>query len=85
MLKEDWPHSKWKNVIWLNDTAQPGEGHGKKGWEAAVVNRKYQSRRGDEDEDLDEELAWHLSHAVILVEVPKRRDRIAVEGPAGLI
>lgn len=44
---------------------------------------KYRPRPEDMDgtdyDDIDEELHWQLSHAVILVRVPTRRDRGATD------
>jgi hypothetical protein len=49
-------------VTWLNSVSKAGEA----GWEVAAINLTY----GNETS-----MAWHYSHAVILIEVPKRGAR----------
>lgn len=70
-------------MIWLNEATAPGKESGTEGWEVASVNMKYRPRPEDMDgtdyDDIDEELHWQLSHAVILVRVPTRRDRGATD------
>jgi hypothetical protein len=68
MFQKVFPHTRTQNLTWLNSVAWPGY-NGAKGWDLAMVNMTYGNEAG---------MAWHYSHAVILIEVPKRGERLGL-------
>ena len=60
MFQDAWPHARMRNLTWLNSTNGQGIN-------VAIVNITYGNQA---------EMAWHYSHAVIPIEVPKRGQRL---------
>ena len=74
---EKWPMTRRSNMIWLNEPSD-------KGWELAIASVKYRVRGDESEEDTGDFARKFLSirsHAVILIELPRRKKRPVVLGP----
>jgi len=59
MFQSAFPHERRRNLTWLNSANWVGA-------DVAMVNMTYGNQA---------EMAWHYSHAVILIDIPKRGER----------